>query len=299
MFRSANTLARAFTRPVIMSRMTVSGACSASIGAFVVVNSDGWVVTASHILDHILTMYREEHEYLDHRRRESEIRADTSLDEKSRRKQLQALGKLQPDRTARASAWFGGAGDSLEQITRISAVDLGIAKLKNFESTHIPSYPKFKADGPDCVPGASLCKLGFPFNQARPSWDDAAEAFRYPPEDLSPCCFPIEGIFTRTQQVVPQDAEGNAISSPFPLEYLETSTPGLKGQSGGPIFDVNGTIWALQCLTTHIPLGFSPPVTINGKQSVEHQFINLGMGPSAKTITAVLTDLGISFDSAA
>lgn len=299
MFRSANTLARAFTRPLIMSRMTVSGACSASIGAFVVVNGDGWIVTAAHILDHILAMSHEEREYLQHQRKESEIRADTALDEKSRRRQLQALGKLRPDGTARASAWFAGVGDSLEQITRISAVDLGIAKLTNFVSAHITSYPKFKADGPDCVPGASLCKLGFPFYQGRPSWDDVAGVFSYPPQDLSPCCFPMEGIFTRTQQVIPQDAEGNAISSPFPLEYLETSTPGLKGQSGGPIFDVNGTIWALQCLTTHIPLGFSPPVTINGKESVEHQFINLGMGPSAKTITAVLTDLGISFDSAA
>lgn len=299
MFRNANTLAREFTRPVIMSRMTVAGACSASIGAFVVVNSDGWIVTAAHILDHILAMAHEEQEYLDHLHAESEIRANATLDEKSRRKQLQALGKLRPDGTARASAWFAGVGDSLEQITRISAVDLGVAKLKNFVSAHVPSYPKFKADGPDRIPGASLCKLGFPFYQGRPSWDEVAGAFRYPPEDLSPCCFPIEGIFTRIQQVVPQDTEGNVISSPFPLEYLETSTPGLKGQSGGPIFDVHGTIWALQCLTTHIPLGFSPPVTINGKQTVEHQFINLGMGPSAKTITAVLTDLGINFDTAA
>lgn len=298
MFRNANTMARGFTRPVIMSRMNVAGACSASIGAFVVINDEGWIVTAAHILDQVIGLSHEERKFLDHRQKEKDIRADANLDEKMRRKQLQALGKLPAEDTARASAWFAGVGDGLEQITRVAAVDLGVAHLTNFQSEVVPQYPKFKANGPDFTPGASLCKLGFPFYQGHPSWDDAAGAFAYPPGALDACCFPIEGIFTRTQQVILQDAHGNPIQTPFPLEFLETSTPGLKGQSGGPIFDVDGTIWALQCQTSHTPLGFSPPVEVNGKKTVEHQFINMGMGPSSKTITAVLTDLGVRFDLA-
>jgi len=297
-FRKANTIARDFTRAVIMSRMTVAGACSAGIGAFVVVNDEGWIVTAAHILDNIIELGNAEREYLAHQQREGQIRADAALDEKTRRKQLQGLGKLRGTDTARSSAWFGGTGGGLENITRIAAVDLGVAKLLNFDKGSVPRYPRFKADGPDFTPGTSLCKLGFPFYQGHPSWDQDAGAFRYPPGELNACCFPMEGIFTRTQLVIPQDQDGNQIPSPFPLEYLETSTPGLKGQSGGPIFDVDGNIWALQCLTSHTPLGFSPLVEVNGKKSVEHQFINLGMGPSSRTIAAVLTNLGVRFDVA-
>lgn len=38
--------------------------------------------------------------------------------------------------------------------------------------------------------------------------------------------------------------------------FIETSTPRLRGQSGGPIFDVNGAIWAIQSQTHHLKLGF-------------------------------------------
>lgn len=297
MFRNANAIARSFTRPVIMSRMTVAGDCSANAGAFVVVNDEGWIVTAGHILDLILEMNREEQKFLAHQANEKTIRADASLDEKARRKQLQALGKLPSAGTARASAWFAEVGDGVEHITRVAAIDLGVARLTNFDKSAIPQYPKFKSDGPDFIPGASLCKLGYPFYQGRPTWDPALGAFTYPAGALNACCFPIDGIFTRLQQVIAEDAAGKPIASPFPLEFLETSTPGLKGQSGGPIFDVEGNVWALQCLTAHAPLGFSPPVEVNGKKTVEHQFINMGMGPSAKSITGVLTDLGVKFDT--
>jgi hypothetical protein len=50
MFKDAVRLATAFTRPLVISRKTVSGACGAAIGTFVVVNSEGWIVTAGHNL---------------------------------------------------------------------------------------------------------------------------------------------------------------------------------------------------------------------------------------------------------
>ena len=296
MFRNANSIARDFTRPVIMSRMTVAGACSAGIGAFVVVNNEGWIVTAAHNLSHLLELSSQEQTYLAHNAKEAAIRADSGLTDMERRQQLKSLGRLSTDGTARAAVWFAGVGTGLTNITRIEAVDLGIAQLTNFDPSSIPRYPKFKAPGPDFLPGTSLCKLGFPFYEANPTWNASTGSFDYPPGQLDACCFPLEGIFTRTQQIVPVDAAGIPISSPVPLEYLETSTPGLKGQSGGPIFDIDGNVWALQTVTTHTPLGFSPIVEINGKKTVEHQFINLGMGPSARTIAAVLTNLGVQFD---
>ena len=43
MFRLAYKIAREFTFPVILSRRTIAGACSSSIGAYVVINADGWI----------------------------------------------------------------------------------------------------------------------------------------------------------------------------------------------------------------------------------------------------------------
>ncbi len=72
------------------------------------------------------------------------------------------------------------------------------------------------------------------------------------------------------------------------LSYLETSTPGLRGQSGGPIFDVEGRLCAIQVHTVHYPLGFSPVVEQGGRQLEEHQFLNVGVGVHADTILAFL-----------
>ena len=37
---------------------------------------------------------------------------------------------------------------------------------------------------------------------------------------------------------------------------LELSTPGLRGQSGGPLFDEDGLICGMQSSTNHLHLGF-------------------------------------------
>ena len=37
---------------------------------------------------------------------------------------------------------------------------------------------------------------------------------------------------------------------------FEMSTPGLRGQSGGPVFDSEGVIWGMQSATNHLDLNF-------------------------------------------
>jgi hypothetical protein len=76
--------------------------------------------------------------------------------------------------------------------------------------------------------------------------------------------------------------------------FLETSSPGLGGQSGGPIFDEHGTIWAIQSRTIHLELGFSPSVTTNGRTTVEHQFLNLGLGSDIAEITRFAREHDVS-----
>jgi hypothetical protein len=87
--------------------------------------------------------------------------------------------------------------------------------------------------------------------------------------------------------LIPPDIE----PVPYPLRLFETSSPGLRGQSGGPIFDTKGVVWGIQSLTRHFPLGFEP--TVPGKGVKEHQFLNVGIGVHAVTIVGLLKKQGI------
>lgn len=46
MFSNAVPTAAGFTRPVVISSRTTQGVCAGTIGAYVVVNRDGWILTA-------------------------------------------------------------------------------------------------------------------------------------------------------------------------------------------------------------------------------------------------------------
>jgi hypothetical protein len=292
MFQAANAIARQFTLPVVLSRKTIGGDCSSSIGSFVIVNDEGWIITAHHIADFLAKMIAGEKKVRDHEKEEANIRADTTLDQKSRQKKLKSLGHLGKDETDRCSAWWGRNGLSVPQFQILPAVDLAIGKLVPFDKSWISTYPTFKDPTKNFEPGKSLCKLGFPFHQITPIWHAATGSFELPPGALPMPFFPVDGILTRFAEVQVTGAP----ASPFPLRFLETSSPGLRGQSGGPIFDTQGTIWAMQVRTAHYSLGFDP-IAPNAKPGEkEHQFLNVGLGVSATTILGFLAQHGVKAD---
>lgn len=85
---------------------------------------------------------------------------------------------------------------------------------------------------------------------------------------------------------------------PFPLKYLETSSPGLKGQSGGPTFDVHGNIWAIQSSTNSFPLNFEANKLMNQKQAehIQNQYLNVGLGIHSETIIGFLREMNVTFN---
>ena len=82
-------------------------------------------------------------------------------------------------------------------------------------------HPKFK--NPENIsPGTSLCKLGFPFVEVKPTFDVNTQQFDLPPNLLPLPLFPIEGIYTRNL------LQGKSADGSMDILYLETSSPGLK-----------------------------------------------------------------------
>ncbi len=150
-------------------------------------------------------------------------------------------------------------------------LDLAIIEFQGFTKTLYTSYATFVKDPTKIQPGKYVCKLGFPFPefnnfQENPTTEEIE--FTNAGNMTSPQ-FPLDGIITRF------------IGSAGNITAIETSTPGLKGQSGGPLFDSDGLIYGMQYATNHLHLGFDIKnfdIVNNGKKEKisNHPFLNVG-----------------------
>lgn len=124
--------------------------------------------------------------------------------------------------------------------------DLAILKMKDFSKTFYSGHAVFAKESKDIQPGLFLCRLGYPFPEfTNFSYDENTERINWNSDIVRTVRFPIEGMLTRHFG----DASGTIVG-------LEMSTPGLKGQSGGPLFDSDGIVYGMQSMTHHLHLGF-------------------------------------------
>jgi hypothetical protein len=280
MFKAACATARNFTWPVIISRRSIGGECTAGIGTFMVVNKEGWIITAGHILQLLGKMTAEERNNRELEARIAAIENDHSLNRKDRRRKLAQAGHLASDALDKWSVWWGQDGVRLEPGTEvgIEAVDIAVARLAPLNCDAIAEYPVFKKSAKEFEPGASLCRIGFPFWDVKPEWNAATNAFNLTQNVPLPL-FANEGVLARMSQMFLIDPAGNPLPSPlpFPLKSIETSNPGLLGQSGGPIFDQKGVVWGIQTSTVSYELDLN---------TEEKQYYNVGVGCHAETVIA-------------
>ncbi|MGH7582348.1 MAG: hypothetical protein ACREL5_03875 [Gemmatimonadales bacterium] len=181
--------------------------------------------------------------------------------------------------------WWGGDGHALAESYIITDVDLMLGRLDNFDPASVGEYPIFKDPASPIRQGTSLCRLGYPFPHIQVDFDAAANRFDFKAIALQ--SFAIDGILTR-QMEVGTNAAG------YKHVWLETSSPGLKGQSGGPIIDVDGTVWSVQAHTDSMSLDFDPAVPNDRTGRKEHQFLNVGRGAHPATIVGLLNEKHVS-----
>ncbi len=288
MFAEAYKIASRFTQPVIISTRYFDKSVDCGCGAFVVINDEGWVVTAAHLWASHFTYQQHVKELRDYNARTSEIKQDPSLSSRQKRDRLDKL-QTNPKWITNHSFWWGRDGVQLKDLDPLPEADLVIGRLEPFDPKKIKAYPIFKK--PELLDaGTSLCKLGYPFHKIEASFDEKTGSFKLAPNALPLPRFPLEGIYTRNVRA------GKSKDGKYEVEFLETSSPGLRGQSGGPIFDVNGVVWAIQSRTMHFPLGFSPKITGDGREIEEHQFLNVGWGVHPRLLVSFLRDKGIKFE---
>jgi len=262
-FADAYDLVKDFTRPVVISTRTGDGTVKSAMAAFVVLNEDGWFATAAHVLSSFFAWRQHQEEIARHQEQ-----GDTP----------------NPDWITNQSFWWGWDGIGMAEVHVRNESDLAVGRLEPFEPGVVKRFPVLK-DPDELRPGTSLCRLGYPFHELRARWDAEAGQFQLPEGAVPAPLFPIEGIFTRQVRVE---------SSLLP-KFIETSSPGLLGQSGGPVFDTEGRVWGIQSRTHHLNLGFSPQIEVEGEKVAEHQFLNVGLAVHPAELIDLLDEKGIAF----
>ena len=284
MFVDACAKSIKYTKPLITSIALVDGTVTSGIASFMVVNREGWAITSAHCV----SCFMQQRE----------------CNEKMR--QVDAWNNEHPDskkeydpKWLRAnSIWWGHDNIRMGEIHIMGDIDLAIVKLHNIPDGFVTEYPTFKS--PDGIKqGMSVCRIGFPFVIIKTSFEPEMNRFRLEnPPHLIAQYFPNDGIITRNVINGPVNPDGTVAQlgpSGIPPLYVETSTPGLRGQSGGPIFDAQGNVVGVQSVTIPMNLGFGG-IQPNGKPLPE-QFLNVGRGVHARTVIAALEKVGVKYKS--
>lgn len=287
MFSKAIEKTLSYIRPVVTTNRHYDESVTTNGGTLVIINKEGWFISASHVFESIPLFRRHEAERAEYEKKLEEIKGSNGS-----KKDLKKL-KYNPKWITASSIWPGTTDQKIVDISVIPEADILIGRLDPFDPSTISEYPSFKYSKKELPVGRSLCKLGFAFSEIEASFDKVKGSFNLDFKNLVP--FPLDGIYTRNILFkTPLELERRGVI----IKYIETSTPGLRGHSGCPLFDTDGAIWGIQSRTSHLPLGFSPSVEKLGRTVEENQFLNVGWAVHPDVIYNFFKERDVSFSLA-
>jgi len=272
MFIQAIETVAAFTRSIhTISRNYGSTVIQPSASTLFFVNSDGWALTCGHVAKQLLAA-----EQLTARRKKFLKELSAGASGKRGKQFLRKLEKkhgFNKNETYEVYNTFFNCikGQLNVEIKIHEKLDVALIHFKGFNKLLCNSFPVFIKNGGSLKPGKHLCRLGFPFVEfTNFAYDSDADKIHWTTTGRKETPrFPIEGMITR--HIV--DNEGNVVG-------FELSTPGLRGQSGGPAFDTEGRIWGMQASTAHLDLDFDidQKVIRKGKAKMvsDYAFLHVG-----------------------
>ena len=190
------------------------------------INSDGWTLTAAHVV-------RAAAQALD------AYRAYVRLSSREQSAQLEK----DPDTTITHAGVLWGSWDNPTvdgNFILHATADLALFRLKGFRLPDGYRPPEFRSD---VAPGESLCRVGYALlDDISATFEDDSFAL-----DQSPPLFVNDGTVSRFVSYGVSDSEN---------DHIELTSPGLLGQSGGPVADTQARVCGVQVRTRHYRLGF-------------------------------------------
>jgi Trypsin-like peptidase domain len=245
MFEKAILESSKYTRPILSVIRNYANKLNAGSGTVFFVNENGVAVTCKHIAEMIVSSDNIWKKFQEFQAEKSQFANDGKLKNKIR--DLETKYGFTPNSTVQILNTFQNCFDKITsfKIHLHQSLDLAIIKFEGFEKIAYSSHAVFPTDSQEINTGKFLCRLGYPFpefNNFRINEYDNLE-WTQSGNQITPV-FPIEGMITRFV------VEKNEVT------HIELSTPGLRGQSGGPLFDAEGIVYGMQSHTMHLHLGF-------------------------------------------
>jgi len=254
MFIGAIETATQFTRPIhTIERFYGSKEVHPGAATMFFVNSDGWALTCKHVANMLIVSDQ-------FAKLKTDFEADFSA-MRGKKKEKQIIRELEQKYNLNNKTVFEIKnlfvncieGNLDLQITVHPDLDIALLYFKNFSRLLCTVFPVFPRDTANLKQGKFLCRLGFPFPEfTNFEYTQDADTINWTRtgRDITPI-FPIEGMLTR--HLVAQNGQ---------VVGFELSTPGLRGQSGGPAFDMDGKVWGMQSATNHLDLNFDVNVEV-------------------------------------
>ncbi len=292
MFVEAIETADQYTRPIhFITRLYNEANILPGAGTLFFVNEEGCAVTCRHVAEVIIQAERINQHYRNfsgERQRAANDPQANLLYQRLEQKYNLITGTAIAQKIQFVRC-YEGIGEI--DITLHHQHDLAILRFKNCKNRQYGNFAKFVPDNEPIKQGKSLCRLGYPFPEFtnfkyNPSNDDidwTAEGRTQTPS------FPIDGIVTRHIG----DEQGQ-------ISGIEMSTPGLRGQSGGPLFDTRGVVFGMQSMTRHLHLGFdmvNQEVWLDTHRAKvsNHPYLHVGMCVHANIIKQFLRQNNIKY----
>ena len=248
MFVQAIETAAQFTRAIhTISRNYGSTDIQAGAATLFFINVDGWAYTCKHVAQQL-----EAGGTLQTKAEDFKKELSARLGETKKSKLLRELEKKYGYSKKSPFELHNRFMDCIDgnlglKIIKHSKVDAALIKFEGYTQLKCNSFPVFPSDSSDLKQGIPLCRLGFPFPEfTNYAYNDKSDTIEWTTVGrVATPRFPIEGMVTR--RILGPD--GNVYA-------FEMSTPGLRGQSGGPAFDMDGKVWGMQFATAHLDLNF-------------------------------------------
>jgi hypothetical protein len=211
-------------RPIISLIRADDGKVAAGIGSYIVLNQDGWFLTAAHIMALAHQAQVDAISKQNYGQAVDRIESDPNLSHKVKRRMVRELARNDKWIANFSFVFAGSAAQILGQANVDPAADIAVARLDTLAGLNISGFPKFPATGTQLSPGTSLCTLGFPFQPLAATFDSTARQFNLPAQQIA--FFPSEGIHTRYVNMVDQTSNPNRT-----IPYIETSSPDSRGRA--------------------------------------------------------------------
>jgi hypothetical protein len=291
MFVQSIENAAQFTRPIHSIIRTYAGKkIIPGAATLFFVNEEGYAITCKHVIDLLAASDNLNKQYSHFKTERDKLPKDGHY--KRNLKGLELKNKYTEESIVQVKNTFVDCVDTMSGFTWHvhPKYDLAILKFNDYKNLYYRDHAVFVKDSSTIKQGEFVCRLGFPFPEfTNFRFNEISDDIEWTKEGItSSPRFPIEGMVTRF------------LADETGLFGIELSTPGLKGQSGGPLFNKDGIVYGMQFSTKHLHLGFDiiekEIITNNKSKKVsDYSFLHLGQCIHVDTIKEFLKEKNVKY----